>query len=123
MATLISTGRNMKLTTIRTVGGLTGLIILGACGSSPQPTERLVSAQAAMRAAKEVGASQYPQAQLHEKLAQEQLERAQKLIADGENERAERLLWRATADAELAIAVTREATSKKAAEAAAAGAR
>jgi hypothetical protein len=118
MATLISTGRNMKLTTIRTMGGLTGLILLGACGSAPQPTERLVSAQAAMRAAKEVGASQYPQAQLHEKLAQEQLERAQKLIADGDNERAERLLWRATADAELAIAVTREATSKKAAEAA-----
>jgi len=99
--------------TLRIIGVLSGLVLWGACGSGPQPTERLVSAQAAMRAAKEVGADQYPQAQLHAQLAQEQLERAQKLIADGENEKAERLLWRATADAELAVAVTREGNSKK----------
>lgn len=71
-----------------------------------------------MRAAKEVGAHEYPQAQLHAQLAQEELERAQKLIEDGDNERAERLLWRATADAELAVAVAKEGASKKEAEAA-----
>jgi hypothetical protein len=104
--------------TLRSIGVLGGVILWGACGSAPQPTERLVSAQAAMRAAKEVGADQYPQAQLHAQLAQEQLDRAQKLIADGDNEKAERLLWRATADAELAVAVTREGNSKKEAVAA-----
>jgi Domain of unknown function (DUF4398) len=111
----------MKLLTVGTLGALGGLMFLGACGSSPQPTERLASAEAAMRAAKEVGASQYPQAQLHTQLAQEELEHAQKLIKDGDNERAERLLWRATADAELAIAVTREATARSAATAAESG--
>jgi hypothetical protein len=87
-----------------------------ACSSGPQPTERLVSAQAAMRAAKEVGVTGVPQAELHAQLAQEQLEKAQKLIADGENESADRLLRRATADAELALAITREAQAKQAAQ-------
>jgi hypothetical protein len=106
--------------TLRSMSVLGGLFLFGACASAPQPTERLVSAEGAMRAAQEVGANQYPQAQLHAQLAKEELERAKKLIADGDNERAERLLWRATADAELAVAVTREGNSKK--EAAAAGA-
>jgi hypothetical protein len=108
----------VTLTTLRSLGVLTGLVSLAACASAPEPTDKLVSAQAAMRAAKEVGAEQYPQAQLHAQLAQEELDRAQKLIADGDNERAERMLWRATADAELAVAVAREGTSKKEAAAA-----
>lgn len=106
----------MTSTTLRSIGVLTGvcaLFQLGACGSAPQPTERLVSAQAAMRAAKEVGANKNPQAQLHVQLAQEELDRAQKLLEDGENEAAEGMLRRATADAELAVAVAREDHSKQ----------
>ncbi|MEY4581538.1 MAG: hypothetical protein RL701_6241 [Pseudomonadota bacterium] len=98
--------------------GVLGLVFASGCASSPQPTERLVSAQAAMRAAQEVGANGNPQAKLHAQLAREELERAKKLIEDGDNERAERLLLRATADAELAVAVTREGTSKNEATAA-----
>jgi hypothetical protein len=75
----------------------------------------LVSAESAMRAAQEVGANANPEGQLHARLAQEELERAKRLMHDGDNERAERLLWRATADAELAVAVTREDQSKRAA--------
>jgi len=89
-----------------------------ACGSAPQPTERLATAQAAVRAAKEVGAKEVPQAQLHAQLAEEQVQQAQKLIEDGENERAEMVLRRATADAELAVALARESESQKQAQAA-----
>jgi hypothetical protein len=94
-----------------------GLIAL-ACGGAPQPTERMVSAQAAVRAAKEVGADSVPQAQLHTKLAEEQVLQANKLIEEGENERAEMVLRRATADAELAVALAREAESARQATAA-----
>jgi Domain of unknown function (DUF4398) len=88
------------------------LMLLAACASAPEPTERMASAESAMRAAKEVGANQVPQAQLHTQLAQEQLDRAHKAIADGDNERADRLLLRATADAELALAIAREVASE-----------
>lgn len=89
-----------------------------ACGSAPQPTERLATAQAAVRAAKEVGAKDVPQAQLHTQLAEEQVQQAQKMIENGDNERAEMVLRRATADAELAVALARENESQKQAEAA-----
>jgi hypothetical protein len=106
----------MKILTTSVVAGI-GLMAL-ACGSAPQPTERLATAQAAVRAAKEVGAKEVPQAQLHAQLAEEQVTQAQKMIEDGDNERAEMVLRRATADAELAVALARENESKKQAEAA-----
>jgi hypothetical protein len=111
----------MTLSQLKQFGAVTGLLVLSGasgCASSPEPTERLVSAQAAMRAAQEVGANGNPQAQLHAQLAREELARAKKLIEDGDNERAERLLQRATADAELAVAVTRESKSRNEAAAA-----
>jgi hypothetical protein len=92
-----------------------GLVAL-ACASAPAPTERLASAQAAVRAAKEVGAKDVPQAKLHAQLAQEQVDHATKLIEEGENERADSILRRAQADAELAVAMAREASSQEQAE-------
>jgi Domain of unknown function (DUF4398) len=106
----------MKILTTGFVAGI-GLMAL-ACGSTPQPTERLASAQAAVRAAKEVGAKDVPQAQLHTQLAEEQVQQAQKMIEDGDNERAEMVLRRAQADAELAVALARENESQKQAQAA-----
>jgi hypothetical protein len=103
---------------IKLLSGLAGMCVIAAsaCASAPEPTERLVAAQSAMRAAKEVGTSGVPQAQLHAQLAQEQLEKAERLIKDGDNERAERLLQRATADAELALAMSRQAAAQQAAD-------
>jgi hypothetical protein len=103
--------------------GFTGLVAgfglaAVACASAPQPTERLASAQAAVRAAKEVGAKDVPQAQLHAQLAEEQVQQANKLIAEGENERADSVARRAQADAELAVALAREAESQQQAQAA-----
>lgn len=66
-----------------------------------------------MRAARELGAQAVPRAQLHLRLAQEQVTQARKLAEDGENERAAMLLDRARADAELALALSREDSSQR----------
>ncbi len=82
---------------------------LFACASSmAPPTQRLADAQAAERGAKEVGADAQPESQLSLKLAQDQIAQAQKAMGDDENVRADGLLLRARADAELAIAQARE---------------
>lgn len=83
------------------------LLALGCAGTQP-PTQQMADVQAANRSAQELGAQDNPRAQLHLKLAEEQLEHARKAMADDENERAASLLMRAKADAELAIALTRE---------------
>jgi hypothetical protein len=83
--------------------------LLGACGASlPPPTQRLADAQSATRSARELGANNEPAAQLSLKLADEQISQAQQAIANGDNKRAESLLVRAKADAELAVAQARE---------------
>lgn len=88
-----------------------GVAVVGfGCASAPPPTDQLASAEASMRAAREIGAAQVPKAELHLKLAQEQVAQARKLTKDGDNEEAARLLNRAHADAELALALSREAT-------------
>jgi hypothetical protein len=66
-----------------------------------------------MRAAQEVGAKSVPKAELHLKLAEEQVALAHKLVDNGEEERAAQILTRAKADAELAIALTRDAQAKQ----------
>jgi hypothetical protein len=87
------------------------------CASAPEPTERLATAKAGVHSARELGASSVPQAALHVKLAEEEIQRANKLIADGENERARALLDRAAADAELAVALAREKRVRDSADA------
>lgn len=82
------------------------------CGSYPAPNEHMVTSQASVRAAQEVGAQNNPQAALHLKLAQEQVAQAQQLMQDGENKRAEYVLLRAEADAELAVALARQASAR-----------
>src|SRR4029078_9957229 len=81
---------------------------LAGCGSYPPPTEPMTTAEAAIRGAEEVNASQIPRAALHLKLAQEQTDKAKRLMEDGYNERAELTLKRAQADAELAISISKE---------------
>ena len=87
--------------------------LLAACGGSfPPPTQRLADAQSAERSARELGADAEPRAQLSLKLAQDQITAAQKAITDGDNQRADSLLIRAKADAELAVAQARLKDSK-----------
>ncbi|HKQ68570.1 MAG TPA: DUF4398 domain-containing protein [Polyangiaceae bacterium] len=81
---------------------------MAACSSAPPPHERAASSEAAIRAAREVGAEQVPQAALHLKLAQEALEKGKNQIKDGDNAEAAYTLLRAQSDAELALAMARE---------------
>lgn len=88
-----------------------------ACAPSyGMPVQRMADAQAAYRAAKEAGAEKDPQALLHLKLAEEQFAKAKTLMADEENRRADFLLIRSKADAELALAMAQEQESRKAAD-------
>ncbi len=63
----------------------------------------MARSQAAIRAAEESGADQLdPKAQLYLKLAREQLAKGKELMDVDENDRADRVLRKAEADAELA---------------------
>lgn len=84
-----------------------GLLSLGACASGEVSQPQLTDTQAAIRGAQEVDAGESPEAALHLQYAEEQLDRA-RALADDEPERANRLLMRAEADAELAIALAEE---------------
>ena len=99
------------------VTGVLSVVLFGAaCAGAPKPTGQLVQAESAIRAADEVGVDNVPQAQLHQKLANEQVERARKLMEEDEHRLARSTLERAKADAELALALARESEAKSAAE-------
>ena len=83
-----------------------------ACGGAPVPHEALSAAQADVKGAEVGGAGENPKAALHVKLAKDQIEIAQKQIADGDNEEAARTLDRAQADAELALSLAKEAKAQ-----------
>lgn len=87
-----------------------------ACGGPPPPTRAQTDAVASVRAAETVGAEQSPTAALHLQLAREQLEVAEALIDEGKMEDASRVLIRAKADADLAIALANESRAREDAE-------
>jgi hypothetical protein len=88
-------------------------VMLGACASSgPVPAEQLGRSEGALRSAQEVGADRVPPAALHLKVANDELAMARKLIADGENRRAEYVLLRAEADANAALNLAREVQAR-----------
>jgi Spy/CpxP family protein refolding chaperone len=94
-------------------------LLLAACGGTfPPPNDRMARAEAAVRGAQEVGATNNPQAALHLKLATEQIDKAKALMNDGQNRRADLTLQRAEADAELANLLAKEAKERRDAEAA-----
>jgi len=87
--------------------------VCAACASYPEPTTHLAASMAAVRGAETAGAEQVPQAALHLKLAQEQLAQAESMINSDDNERADGMAIRAYNDAELALALAREAQSRQ----------
>ncbi len=101
----------MKMFSLRISGicAAAGALCLAACATSAMPQERLIASQSSIRAAEEVGAEKVPAAALHLQLAREQIEQAKKFMQQGANERADLVLQRASSDAELALALAREA--------------
>lgn len=92
------------------VAATTACLVVG-CGSAPPvPADQITQTEAAIRAASEVGATSVPKAALHLKMAQDQLQTAKGLIAEDENDEARLVLDRARIDAELALALSKEAT-------------
>lgn len=89
-----------------------------ACSSYPAPTQRMATASLATRSAEAVGANSDPRARQHLKLAKAQIEEARREMNSGDNKRAEFLLVRAKADADLALAQTRESALQSEARAA-----
>lgn len=85
---------------------------LAGCASAPPPVEKMQASQAAIRAAEELGATRVPQAALHLQLAKEQSEAAKQALEQSDKPRAEGLLMRAEADAELALALARESNAR-----------
>ena len=90
---------------------LPGLLLAG-CASFPLPTQRMADAESAHRSAVELGASAQPAAELHVKLAEEQMAQAKVRISAGDNKEADSLLIRSKADSELALALAKELTAR-----------
>lgn len=89
-----------------------GLLLAAACGGAAVPQESLTAAEASVKGAEVGGAAENPKAALHLKLAKEQIEKAKALIADDENEDAKRVIDRAQADADLALALAKEGKAR-----------
>jgi hypothetical protein len=94
----------------------TAAVGLAGCGGYPPPNDRLAATVAASRSAREMGAQSSPQAALHLKLADEEITKAKAFMNDDDNKRAEYMLIRAKADAELALALAKENTAKQEAQ-------
>ena len=90
---------------------LTGLFIAG-CGSNSVVVDE-ESTTSSIRAAEEVGATDISNASLYLQLAKEELVKAQTFAENGDKEEAESMLLRASADGELAVALSRSDTDKK----------
>jgi len=97
---------------------LCALVGFGCGGTAKPPTYQLTQAKAAVRAAEEVDAQNTPQAALYLKMARDQIKEAESLIGGEDTARARQVLKRAEADAELAIALAKEARQRSQAEAA-----
>ena len=91
-----------------------GIATIGVgCAAATLPPDQLASTQASIRAAQEVGAESVPKADLQLRLAKEGVTHAQKLAEDGDDDLGKMQLDRAKADAELAVALARQATAQK----------
>ncbi len=100
----------MKNILISMVG--TALVVSGCGASFPVPAQKLADAESANRAARELGADKKTAAQLNLKLSDEEIEAAKVQMKAGDNQRAEYILLRARADAELALALAKEQDAK-----------
>jgi hypothetical protein len=93
-------------------GGLLSGLFIAGCGSNAVVVDE-ESTTSSIRAAEEVGATDISNASLYLQLAKEELVKAQTFAENGDKEEAESMLLRASADGELAVALSRSDTDKK----------
>lgn len=106
---------SMNTTTSSRIVMLAALCV-GGCASSGLDQQRLVDTQAAVAAVEESEESEHPEVSLHLKYARDQLAAARRLMDEGEDEAAARMLERAHADAQLALAMARTQRSREEAQ-------
>lgn len=87
-----------------------------ACASAPVASGQLVDSKVAIRSAQQAGAEKVPSAARHLELAQEQMQVAQRFIDDSKKDEAVWALQRASADADLALALAQEAPVREEAQ-------
>lgn len=88
-------------------------LLVPACAGTQLPQQQLMDTQGAITSAEELDGDENPQAKLHLQFAREQLTAAKKLMEEGDDEEAERMLDRATADADLALTLARTEQLRK----------
>lgn len=86
--------------------------LAGCAGAQRVPTEQLVDSQVTIRQAEEAGADVVPDAARHLQWAREQTSDASRLLERNERDKAALYLKRAEVDAELALALAREAPAR-----------
>ena len=101
---------------LRGLGLLTLSAALAACAGAPVPTTRLATSRSAVQVAEQAGGEMTPGASQRLALARSELGAAEELLKRGENREAELVLVRAQVDAEVSLAMTREAVQLRAAE-------
>jgi hypothetical protein len=110
----------IRTTTTQAMLGLfLGAVMAGGCATARPPTDNMESSAASIRGAQTAGANNVPSAALYLQLANEQSAKAKVLIASGgtDNMRtASKLLMRASADADLAIALADDDKDRLAAD-------
>lgn len=98
------------------------LLVVVGCGGANDAVEAQTAANAtaettaAIAAAETAAPKDHPQASLHLKLAKDQLQQAKELLQEEEDEKAQLLLQRATADAELALMLARKTDAEQKAQ-------
>jgi hypothetical protein len=96
--------------------GWAAVTALAGCASYPAPIARMTDAEVTTRSADEIGAGIDPEAQIYLRRAREQMVRAREAMNDGDNHRADFMLVRAKADADLAFALAHEQRAETAAQ-------
>ena len=91
-------------------------VLSASCASTPPPTEKAASSEAAVRTAEEIGARNVPQAGLYLDLAQKELDHGKALMRAGQNQEAASAFAMSQADADVALALARESRTRMAAQ-------
>jgi hypothetical protein len=82
-------------------------VLTPACAGKTLPQQQLMDTQAAITSAEELNGDEDPDAKLHLQFARDQLAAAKRMMKDGEDEEANRMLDRASIDADLALLLAR----------------
>lgn len=82
-------------------------LVIPACASTSLPQQQLMNTQGAITSAEELQGDDDPDAKLHLTFARDQLNSAKQMMANGDGDEAERMLDRASVDADLALLLAR----------------